>query len=116
VAFSPVAIDNSESIQGYILAPLGVKPDHQKCRVGSRLIDSGMQLLSKTGVDVFFVYGDPGYYSKFGFSVDAAECYIPPYKLQYPFGWQAIDLNEREAEKSSIKIACVTALCDPALW
>ena len=116
VAFSPVAIDKNEDIQGYILAPLGVKPDHQKCRIGSRLIDSGMQRLSKTEVDILFVYGDPDYYSKFGFSVDAAECYIPPYKLQYPFGWQAIALNEKNAEKSSIKIACVTALCDPLLW
>ena len=116
VAFSPVAIDNNEGIQGYILAPLGVKPDHQKCRIGSKLIDSGVQQLSITGVDILFVYGDPEYYSKFGFSVDAAECYIPPYKLQYPFGWQAITLNESGTEKSPIKIACVTSLCDPALW
>ena len=116
VAFSPVAIDNNEGIQGYILAPLGVKPDHQKCRIGSRLIDSGMQQLSIKGVDILFVYGDPEYYSKFGFSVDTAECYIPPYKLQYPFGWQAIALNEFSAGKSPGKIACVTSLCDPALW
>ena len=75
-----------------------------------------MQQLSITGVDILFVYGDPEYYSKFGFSVDAAKCYIPPYKLQYPFGWQAIALNESGTEKSSIKIACVTSLCDPAMW
>ena len=116
VAFSPVTIDNSGNVQGYILAPLGVKPDHQKRRIGSKLIDSGMQHLSTAGVDILFVYGDPEYYSKFGFSVDAAECYIPPYKLQYPFGWQAIALNESGVEKSAIKITCVTSLCDPAMW
>jgi len=116
VAFSPVAIDNNEGIQGYILAPLGVKPDHQKCHIGSKLIDSGMQQLSRTGVDILFVYGDPEYYSKFGFSVAAAEYYIPPYKLQYPFGWQAIVLNEFSTRKPPGKIACVTSLCDPALW
>ena len=116
VTFSPVAIDNNEGIQGYILAPLGVKPDHQKCRLGSKLIDRGMQQLSITGVDILFVYGDPEYYGRFGFSVDAAECYIPPYKLQYPFGWQAITLNEISTGKSPAKIACVTSLCDPALW
>jgi putative acetyltransferase len=116
VAFSPVAIDNNEGIQGYILAPLGVKPDHQKCRIGAKLIEIGMQQLSGMGVDILFVYGDPEYYSKFGFSVDTAECYIPPYKLQYPFGWQAIALNESGIEKSSVKIACVASLCDPALW
>jgi putative acetyltransferase len=116
VAFSPVAIDNDDGIRGYILAPLGVKPDHQKCHIGSGLIDSGMQQLSIAGVDILFVYGDPEYYSKFGFSADAAECYIPPYKLQYPFGWQAIVLNKFSTEKSPGKIACVTSLCDPALW
>jgi putative acetyltransferase len=116
VAFSPVTIDNNENFHGYILAPLGVKPDYQKRRIGSKLIECGMQQLSRMVVDILFVYGDPEYYSKFGFSVDAAECYIPPYKLQYPFGWQGTALNECSTGKSSIKIACVTSLCDPALW
>jgi putative acetyltransferase len=116
VAFSPVTIDNNENVQGYILAPLGVKPDYQKCRIGTKLIESGMQRLSGLGVNILFVYGDPEYYSKFGFSVDAAEPYIPPYKLQYPFAWQGIALNECSTGKSSNKIVCVTSLCDPALW
>jgi len=116
VAFSPVTIDSNESFHGYILAPLGVKPDYQNRLIGSKLIECGMQQLSRMVVDILFVYGDPEYYSKFGFSVDAAECYIPPYKLQYPFGWQGIALNECSTGKPSIKIACVTSLCDPALW
>jgi len=116
VAFSPVTIDDNENAQGYILAPLGVKPGYQKCRVGSNLIESGMQQLSAMGVDILFVYGDPGYYSRFGFSVDAAECYIPPYKLEYPFGWQGIALNGFRTGKSAINITCVTSLCDPELW
>ena len=116
VAFSPVTFDNNENAQGYILAPLGVKPDYQKRRIGSKLIESGMQQLSRIGVDILFVYGDPKYYSRFGFSVDAAECYIPPYKLQYPFGWQGITLKNCSTGKLPIQIACVTSLCDPALW
>ena len=116
VCFSPVTIDNSENFQGYILAPLGVKPDYQNRCIGSKLIERGMQQLSEMGVNILFVYGDPKYYSKFGFSVSAAERYIPPYNLQYPFGWQGIVLNETSTGKSSIKIACVTSLCDPALW
>ena len=116
VAFSPVTINNDGNFRGYILAPLGVKPDYQQRRIGSKLIERGMLQLSRLGVDIIFVYGDPKYYSKFGFCVDAAERYIPPYKLQYPFGWQGIALNECSTGKSSIKIACVTPLCDPALW
>ncbi|RKX34754.1 MAG: N-acetyltransferase [Verrucomicrobia bacterium] len=116
VAFSPVAIGKDEECHGYILAPLGVKPDHQKRRIGSKLIESGMQQLSRMGVEVLFVYGDPGYYSRFGFSADAAVRYTPPYKLQYPFGWQGIALKERNAERSPVRINCVTSLCDPELW
>ena len=116
VAYSPVAIDNSENIQGYILAPLGVKPDYQKRRIGSGLIESGMQQLLKTGVNILFVYGDPDYYSRYGFSVEVAGRYIPPYTLQYPYGWQAIVLNKCNTPTTSINTACVTSLCDPELW
>ena len=115
-AFSPVTFENNENLQGYILGPLGVKPDYQKHRIGSNLVERGMGQLSRSGVNILFVYGDPEYYGKFGFSVDAAERFIPPYDLEYPFGWQSITLNEHSIEGSSIKIACVTSLCDPALW
>ena len=120
IAFSPVTTDNTtrknENLQGYILTPLGVKPDHQKRRIGSKLIESGIQQLSEMGVDILFVYGNPEYYNRFGFSADAAKGYAPPYQLQYPFGWQAIALNECTPKRSPMKIACVTSLCDPELW
>ena len=116
VTFSPVTIDNNENVQGYILAPLGVKPDYQRCRIGSKLIESGMQQLLVMGVNILFVYGDPKYYGRFGFSADAADRYTPPFRLQYPFGWQAVALNKCSIEESPIKIACVTSLCDPQLW
>lgn len=116
VAFSPVAIDSTVSIQGYILAPLAVKPDHQKRRIGSLLVESGMQRLSDMRVGILFVYGDPKYYGRFGFSVEAAEGYVPPYALRYPFGWQGIVLRDSGAEGSPARISCVTSLSDPALW
>lgn len=52
------------------------------------------------------LHGDPEYDCKFGFSVDAAERYILPYKLEYPFGWQGIALNGFSPGKSPINIAC----------
>ena len=97
------------------MAPLAVRPDYQKRRIGSKLKESGVQQLSRLGVDIIFVYGDPKYCSKFGFNVDAAERYIPPHKLQYPFGWQGIALSECSVGKSSVKIVCVTSLNDPVL-
>jgi putative acetyltransferase len=115
-AFSPVIIDNNEELQGYILAPLGVKTDYQKRRIGSKLIEYGMQQLSAMGVNVVFVYGDPQYYGRFGFSADAAHQYTTPYKLQYPFGWQAIVLKEFDIERPPVAISCVNSLRDPKLW
>jgi putative acetyltransferase len=116
MAFSPVAIHSITDLQGYILAPLAVRPDYQKRCIGSRLVQSGMQRLSDMGVGTLFVYGDPKYYGRFGFSVEAAEGYVPPYALRYPFGWQAIVLRACGAQRSPARIACVTSLSDPALW
>ena len=115
ISFSPVAVNN-KSWKGYILAPLGVKPEYQKRQIGSKLIESGMERLSKTGVHVLFVYGDPKYYGKFGFNADPASGYSPPYELQYPFGWQAIILNEGVFPESTVKLSCVDPLKDAELW
>ena len=116
VAFSPVTSDSKEKFQGYILAPLGVKPDFQKRGIGSLLIESGRQKLKKAGAHLLFVYGDPQYYSRFGFLAETADRYTPPYTLQYPFGWQACALNENNPTKTHSKIVCVNSLCDPELW
>lgn len=116
IAFSPVTIDKRKNWEGYILAPLGVFPECQNRRIGSNLIEEGMERLSRTGVNVLFVYGDPKYYGKFGFNAALASKYSPPYELQYPFGWQAIVLNEDSLEKTTVKISCVASLRDPGLW
>ena len=116
VAFSPVTLNSNNSYLGYILAPLAVRTEHQKQGTGSQLVEDGIQRLSDMGVHTVFVYGDPKYYGRFGFSVDAAESYDPPYRLQYPFGWQAIALDMAMTEGTSGQIACVAALCDPVLW
>jgi len=116
IAFSPVTVGDNEKWKGYILAPLGVKPEYQKRRIGSRLIESGIERLTKKGVNALFVYGDPEYYGKFGFKADTASGYLPPYELQYPFGWLAITLNEAGSAESTLKISCVASLCDPELW
>ena len=116
IAFSPVTVNNNNSWKGYILAPLGVKPEYQKRDIGSKLIESGMERLAKMGVNVLFVYGDPNYYGKFGFNAHNAAVYSPPYELQYAFGWQAITLNEDIFAGSTVRISCVDSLSDPKLW
>lgn len=116
VAFSPLTFHDDPDLQGYILAPLAVKPEHQRRHVGSSLIESGMQQLSDIGADVVLVYGDPKYYGRFGFSVEAAERFVPPYKLEFPFGWQGIAITDQGKRTSPTEIECVRSLCDPAMW
>lgn len=116
IAFSPVTVGTNKDWKGYILAPLGVKPEYQKRRIGSKLVAIGIEHLSTAGVNVLFVYGDPKYYGKFGFNAETASNYLPPYELQYPFGWLAIALNDGVSAERATRISCVASLCDPALW
>jgi len=116
VAFSPVSVRQAENWQGYILAPLGVRPGAQKKGVGSELVENGIRMLKTLGANILFVYGDPEYYSRFGFNAAVAENYQPPYPLQYPFGWQAMVLNNGENIPLSAKLECVDSLRDPKLW
>jgi putative acetyltransferase len=116
VAFSPVTSRDTKEHLGYILAPLAVSPGHQKRGIASQLIKSGVQRLSELGPRVLLVYGDPEFYSRFGFSADRGECYTAPYQLQYAFGWQGMALGDFDFPSSSVSIFCVSSLSNPALW
>ena len=116
VSYSPIFLKSDSNISGYILAPLAVFPDHQKQGVGSNLIRAGIDLLTKEGVDVLFVYGDPAYYGRFGFKQEVGRAFVPPYPLQYPFGWTAMMLNENAIPASPIQFECVAALSMSDLW
>lgn len=116
VAFSPVTSRDTTEHLGYILAPLAVSPTNQKQGVASQLIKSGVQHLSEVGSGVLLVYGDPDFYGRFGFGAERAGCYTPPYRLQYPFGWQGMAVGDFDFPPSSISISCVSSLSNPALW
>lgn len=116
VAFSPVKTAGTGGFIGYILAPLAVHPDHQRLGIGSRLVEHGIGRLSETGAGLVFVYGDPRFYGRFGFRVDAATGYRPPHPLQHPFGWQAMPLVERPMRRAVVNLSCVAPLDHPALW
>ena len=117
IAFSPVFLDSTNEHFGYILAPLAVSPPHQNNRVGSTIVKHGLDAISSLGAFIVFVYGDPQYYSRFGFKIDLAQNFIPPYALQYPEGWQAMKLNLHSTGlPEGGKFKCVNSLNDPKLW
>ena len=116
VSYSPIFLKSDSSISGYILAPLAVSPEHQKQGVGSNLINAGVEMLTKDGVGVLMVYGDPAYYGRFGFKEEIGHSFLPSYTLQYPFGWTGMILNDTPVPEQPIQLECVSALSKPDLW
>lgn len=91
VAISLVA-DHGENLVGHVLlsrleapmhalalAPVGVRPDHQGRGIGSALIRRGLDRARRGGWAAVFVLGEPAYYGRFGFDVEAARGYACAY-------------------------------------
>lgn len=117
VAFSPVGVGGESHGLGSILAPLAVEPDYQKRGVGSALVREGLQKCREQGDRFVFVYGDPNYYGRFGFSAgEWTEAFRPPCPAQYPFGWQAQAFLAGESPAEPTAIECVEPLNKPDLW
>jgi len=116
VSYSPIFLKSDSSISGYILAPLAVSPEHQKQGIGSNLIKYGIDILTKDGAGVLLVYGDPNYYGRFGFNEEIGRIFIPPYSLDYPFGWTGMTLSGTAIPEQTIQFECVSSLSNPDLW
>ena len=75
VAFSPVTIDGRA--MGWMgLGPLAVLPGSQGMGIGSALVRAGLDALGARGTAGCVVFGEPGYYRRFGFEADS--------RLRYP--------------------------------
>ena len=116
VSYSPIFLKSTNSICGYILAPLAVSLEYQKQGVGSNLICAGIDMLTEEGVGVLMVYGDPAYYGRFGFKEEIGQSFTPPYTLKYPLGWTGMILNDSAIPEQPIQFECVAALSRPDLW
>jgi putative acetyltransferase len=64
------------------LAPVAVAPGRQRRGIGSALVRAAGAAARAGGWQAVVVVGDPGYYGRFGFSVDAARELASPYPLE----------------------------------
>lgn len=73
----------SRALRALGLGPVGVLPGAQGSGVGSELIRSALGIAATLGEEVVFVLGEPDYYSRFGFSAEAAVPFASPYAGPY---------------------------------
>lgn len=69
IAFAPVRIAG-KTCRWVGLGPLGVLPEYRGRRLGSALIEHGLQRLQQEGIEGVVLLGDPDYYQRFGFFAD----------------------------------------------
>ncbi len=90
IAFSRLAaISRSGTVQFACLAPMAVRPDRQRKGIGSALIRRGLDMVRELRFPAMVVVGDPVYYGRFGFKVEAATLLECPYSGPY---LQALEL------------------------
>lgn len=74
VAFSPVRISETQGIW-YGLGPISVRADKQRQGIGTRLAQTGLEMLRKMGATGCVLTGNPDVYHPMGFSTDHALTY-----------------------------------------
>lgn len=101
-----------------ILAPLSVHPVYQRQGLGGRLIEEGMKRLKAAGVELVFVLGHPGYYSRHGFSAAGIKGFDAPYPipLEHADAWMVRELRPGIAGHVRGQVRCAEALHDPKHW
>lgn len=93
IAFSPVTISDG-SPGWYGLGPISVLPGKQKLGIGTRLIETGLDLLRAEKAQGCVVAGDPAYYQRFGFRHSDALTY-PDLPAEY---FLALSLQPNSAQ------------------
>jgi len=101
-----------------ILAPLAVVPDAQRQGVGGKLIERGLQLMSKSGVDLVFVLGHPEYYPRHGFEPALRLGFEAPYPIpdKDEDAWMVQALRPDVIGYVGGEIICADVLNKPEYW
>ena len=68
ILFTPVVVRaGKDLLNGMGLAPMAVRPSHQRQGIGTALVHRGMDMLREAGYPFVVVLGHPAYYPRFGF-------------------------------------------------
>jgi putative acetyltransferase len=101
-----------------ILAPLAVVPDAQGRGIGGALIERGLQLLKKSGVDLVFVLGHPDYYPRHGFEPAGRLGFDAPFPVpdEDAGAWMVRALRPNVIGSVRGTVMCADMLAKPEHW
>ncbi len=119
VLFTAARLDGAEaSPLVSILAPLAVAPEAQNKRVGTALVEAGLDRLRAAGTELVFVLGHPGYYPRFGFRPAGALGLDAPYPIpaKDADAWMVLDLSGGTLGQARGVVICCNALSKPEHW
>jgi len=119
ILFTTAQLSGSQdSASIVILAPLAIVPDAQKQGIGGKLIEKGLELLSKSGVDLVFVLGHPEYYPRYGFKPAGDLGFEAPYPIPdvHANAWMVQALWSGVTGIVSGKVICADVLNKPEHW
>ena len=117
VLFTRVGLGGLD-VAASILCPLAVLPEHHGQGAGSALIRAGLQQLRESTCDLVFVFGDPAYYGRFGFTqADLAQFPTPqPIPQDYRPGWMVQSVSASSVDQWQGQVVCADTLNNPKYW
>jgi len=89
---------DGQALRALGLGPVGVLPGFQGGGIGAALIEGALGIARATAEEIVFLLGDPDYYTRFGFSAEAAAPFASPYAGPY---FMALPLRPDFAEPES---------------
>ena len=119
ILFTAAHLTNNQNTTAIaLLAPLAVVPDAQKQGIGGKLIKTGLELLSKSEIDLVFVLGHPEYYPKHGFQPAGCLGFETPYSIpnEHADAWMVQALRPEIIGAVFGKVICADALNKPEYW
>jgi putative acetyltransferase len=111
-------LGGSREVAVSFLAPLAVVPKFQRRGVGGALVKKGLALLARSGVDLVFVVGHPGYYPRHGFAQAGKLGFDTPFPFpeEHADAWMVCALRSGVLGSVSGRVVCCDALNKPELW
>lgn len=117
VLFTAVRMDHATApVSAMILAPLAVVPDAQGRGIGGTLIREGLTLLRQRGVDLVFVLGHPGYYTRHGFEPAIPRGLTAPYPIEPEAAWMVQALRPGLLGSVRGRVVCADVMNRPEYW